>query len=215
VDKPCIALLDGNNHRDKIKPLLGALELILVKKDDIHQLYEESVDSILFQKLSDKDLIINTRKNFPYTPIFLLSNYISEIELIDAYNMGFDGMLKTSYSTERVYAIVENTIKTYQRLLLANIDKPINVQFNTDRNEIIINGTSYSLTPIEMKIILFLKNSPNKLVSKNEIFNHLWDGNCKKNFSLNTHIYNIKKKIPPFRPLIHTKKGLGYIFSLN
>lgn len=215
MDKPCIALLDGNKDRDKIKPLFGALDLITIEKDDIHQLYEKNINSILFQKLKNQDLIKSTRQNFPYTPIFLLSNYISEIELIDAYKMGFDGMLKTSYSTERVCAIVENTIKTYQRLLLANIDKPINVQFNTERNEIIINGTSYSLTPIEMRIILFLKDNSNRLVSKSEIFNYLWAGNNKKNFSLNTHIYNIKKKVPPFRALIHTKKGLGYIFSIG
>ena len=210
-----MALLEAGKDINKINTLLNRIELIPIRNNHFSQLYDYSPDSILFNQLNTIDIIKQTREYFPYTPIFLFADYMSELDLVKAYNIGFDGTLKANYSEERVYAIVTNTIQTYKRLLSANTQSPIDIQINTNRSEIIINGTGYFLTPTEMKIITLLKERSGQVISKEELSLSLWGNSNNRDFTLNTHIYNIKKKIPPLRTLIFTKKGLGYVLTLS
>jgi DNA-binding response OmpR family regulator len=78
-------------------------------------------------------------------------------------------------------------------------------------------GKHIDLTPKEFSLLEYLIRNKNKVVSKAEIAEKIWEGNNAEN-SLNVievYINFLRKKIDKdFEPkLIHTKTGMGYVLK--
>ncbi len=84
---------------------------------------------------------------------------------------------------------------------------------NDDKKNLEIAGNSVALTAQEYKILQLLMKNPEKVYSKNEIYEYAWDDYyIGEDKTVNVHISNLRKKIKKFteREYIETLWGLGF-----
>ncbi len=71
--------------------------------------------------------------------------------------------------------------------------------------------TAISFTSLEFRIFSFLSKQKNKVISRDEIINHIWGGKIYiTDRTVDAHIAHIRKKIQPSRVKIETIFGTGY-----
>lgn len=91
-----------------------------------------------------------------------------------------------------------------------------NLIINTSTREVSINNINIHLSPKEFDIIFFFIKNPNKLLTKQQIFEEVW-GSKFDNFSdkkvVDEHLNKLRKKLhlDNKTKLIHTIYGVGHI----
>ncbi|MDO4542669.1 MAG: response regulator transcription factor [Bacillota bacterium] len=148
-------------------------------------------------------------------PIIFLSSHTENMDIVMAMNMGGDDYLTKPFSLEVVVAKI-------QALLRRAYD------FGSDGDIITVQGLSLDLnsttvsygeeerelTKNEFRLLRLLLINRNKVVSRDELIQALWDNNCfVDDNTLTVNINRLRKKLEAMGApeLIETKKGLGYI----
>jgi DNA-binding response OmpR family regulator len=82
------------------------------------------------------------------------------------------------------------------------------------RHEARVDGNAKRLTPSEFKLVLLLAEQPERVFSRREIMQHLWDSEyVGDQRACDIHISNLRQKLErdPMRPeRIVTVRGIGY-----
>lgn len=69
------------------------------------------------------------------------------------------------------------------------------------------------LTPIEFSILEFFKTNTGKRIDRNEIIESIWKGRQVSLNTFDTHLVNLKKKIPAFAEKLTSVYGGGYCYE--
>ena len=77
------------------------------------------------------------------------------------------------------------------------------------------NGSLVDLSPTEYHILEYLLHHPRKVISKQELLEHLYDYNWEHHSNvIEAHVSNLRKKldsaVPDADPVIETLRGRGY-----
>lgn len=214
-----LVLIDSDENLYKnIVEFLVDYEIIFVKEQDISSIGKVDFDLILISnKTKIKtpfDYLKDIRENWKGRPIFMVVENISENEIIFGYQLGMDGVIKWPCSLGELDAKINSEILKYDRLLNFHQHSLMNFKLNPDLFELELNGTCFKLTPLEFNILNLLKNNVNTLVKKEELLLSFRPELKHPDKTLNTHIYNMKKKIPALEKLIQSKKNIGYTLRL-
>lgn len=87
------------------------------------------------------------------------------------------------------------------------------LRMDTEKHTVSVNGSPLSLTKQEFAILELLMKQPDKIYSKQELYELAWEeyylGEDK---TINVHISNIRKKIKQYseREYIETVWGIGF-----
>lgn len=107
----------------------------------------------------------------------------------------------------------EDNINFQRRLKLRN--------FVIEENHLLTsNGREVYLTTKEYELLFYLATSPDKLFTRENILQHVWDYDYSVDYrTVDTHIMRIREKLDMISPnsssMIRTVWGLGYKFELN
>ena len=158
------------------------------------------------------DLLREIRKTSDMAVIIL-----SALDGIDDRKEGFenkadDYLVKPFFPEEllwRIDAVLRRSkkIKNYEKI---NLGKVI---FDKAKGILIKNGKEIPLTATQFKILAYLANNMNMIVSIDKILDHIWEDPYGYENTLITHIYRIREKLEdnPREPeILITIKGLGY-----
>jgi two-component system OmpR family response regulator len=81
-----------------------------------------------------------------------------------------------------------------------------------------VEGTLVDLSPTEYKLLRFLVMNADRVLTKAQILDHVWEYDFNGDMGIvESYVSYLRKKIDPIssRPLIHTKRGVGYIYKKN
>lgn len=158
------------------------------------------------------DLLKEIRKQSDMAVIIL-----SALDGIDDRKEGFenkadDYLVKPFFSDEllwRIDAVLRRSkkIKNNEKI---NLGKVI---FDKTKGILIKNGKEIPLTATQFKILAYLTDNMNMIVSIDKILDHIWEDPYGYENTLITHIYRIREKLEdnPREPeILITIKGLGY-----
>lgn len=158
------------------------------------------------------DLLKELRKDSDI-PVIILS----ALDGIDDRKEGFknkadDYLVKPFFPDEllwRIDAILRRSkkIKGNQKINLGG------VIFDKDKGILIKNGKEISLTATQFKILSYLCENINMIVSIDRILDHIWENSYGYENTLITHIYRLREKLednPRDPKILITIKGLGY-----
>lgn len=157
------------------------------------------------------------RKNNFGKIIIMLTGQNQAKNKIDAYGFGVSDYLEKPFSIEVLVALLENKIR-----FLESSEKDLKYSFGNivhypNLNLIVKNGKRDVLTNIENKILSFLVNNPDQLISKTLLEENVWGVTYTDNSrTLDMHILRLRKKIennPKWPQNIITLKGKGLIFK--
>lgn len=158
------------------------------------------------------DLLKEVRKTSDIAVIIL-----SALDGIDDRREGFenradDYLVKPFFPDEllwRIDAILRRSkkINSQEKIKLGN------VIFNKSKGILIKNGEEIALTATQFKILAYLSENINKIVSIDRILDNIWEDSYGYENTLITHIYRLREKLednPRDPKILITIKGLGY-----
>ncbi|WP_419868993.1 response regulator transcription factor [Chryseobacterium sp. CT-SW4] len=159
--------------------------------------------------------IIRFKKN--YTPILALSALNSPDDKIKMLDMGADDYLSKPFHFEellsRIKALTRRNKLSYQKenQLLSCGDLVI----DTDLHKVTQNNKEIELSPTEYKLLVFLMENKNKVLSRTQILHNVWGINFDNSTNLvDVYISYVRNKIDETEhKIIHTIKGTGYLIK--
>lgn len=148
-------------------------------------------------------------------PILFISARTSDDDKIIALHIGGDDYVQKPYSLSVLLAKVKVVLKRYgQRMNTEYSDGRLTVDFYA--KQVLVEGKPVKLTALEFKLLSYLIQNKNRTVSKQELFEKIWEDKFTGDGTLNVHIRKIREAIErePGKPeYILTVWGDGYRFS--
>jgi len=164
--------------------------------------------------------MIRNEKNIP---ILMVSAKKEDIDKIRGFGLGADDYITKPFSPSELVARVKAHISRYDRLVGSKEykDDVINIRgLSIDKasRRIYVNGSEVVFTPKEFELLSFLAMNPNRVFTKDELFERIWGMDSFGDIATVTvHVKRIREKIeldtsnPQY---IETVWGAGYRFKV-
>ncbi|MGG2027846.1 response regulator transcription factor [Gottfriedia sp. S16(2024)] len=155
-------------------------------------------------------------------PILIVSAKTEDIDKIRGFGLGADDYIMKPFSPSELIARVKAHLSRYQRLASKNQINEEELQvrgltIQKDSRKVLVNGEEKIFTAKEFNLLSFLASNPNKVFSKELLFDRIWGFETVGDISTVTvHIRKIREKIEvdPSNPnYIETIWGVGYRFK--
>ena len=175
--------------------------------------------AVLDVMLPDMDGFTVTRrlraagKHFPV--LFLTAKDDTEDKVM-GLTVGGDDYVTKPFSLDEVVARIRAVLRRTQPL--QDDDAVIRVddlELDDDAHEVRRGGTVIELSPTEFKLLRYLMLNPNRVLSKAQILDHVWEYDFNGDASIvESYISYLRRKVdidPDAPALIQTKRGVGYV----
>ncbi len=127
-------------------------------------------------------------------PILFISARNTDDDKIIALSIGGDDYIEKPYSLGVILAKVKAVLKRYKKPVFEIYDDGhIKIDFNS--RDVFIDNKEIKLTSLEYKLLSYLVNNPNRLITKNELFDNVWNDKFVSDGTLNVHIRKIRELI--------------------
>lgn len=147
-------------------------------------------------------------------PILFISARGSDDDKIVALSIGGDDYIQKPYSLGVLLAKVKAVLKRYGKVNATEYsDGYLTVNFES--KQVSAGGNIVKLTALEFKLLAYLIERRGKVVSKQELFQNVWEDKFTGDGTLNVHIRRLREaiEIDPTSPkYIVTVWGDGYKF---
>lgn len=153
-------------------------------------------------------------------PIIMISARGEDIDKVRGLGLGLDDYMTKPFSPNELVARVKAHIKRYETLKgtdassLENSIRIRGLEINPKTHQVFIDGSEVILTVKEFELLQLLAGSPNKVFTKEEIFQKVWGFEADQDIpTITVHIRRIREKIEkdPSEPeYVKTIWGVGY-----
>ena len=215
---------DDKKLRDELKIFLErhGYEVFLLEKFDnsIEDILGYKADLILLDinlPNADGEYICREIRKVSNIPIIIVTSRDSELDELLSINNGADQYITKPYNIQILLAKIERLLK---RSYSGNVsqDKIDCGKFilNLSKSTIEKDGKIVELTKNEFKILHYLVLNKEKIVSRNEIMDYLWESeNFIDDNTLTVNIKRLRNKLEELglNNVIETKRGQGYILK--
>ncbi|MDD4583986.1 MAG: response regulator transcription factor [Eubacteriales bacterium] len=157
------------------------------------------------------------------TPMIILSAKKDDIDKVRGLGLGADDYMTKPFSPNELMARVKSHIARYERLTGDNknenrVLKIRGLEIDKDGRRVFVNGEEKMIPAKEYDLLLFLAENPNRVFSKEYLFDRIWGMDALGDISTVTvHISRIREKIElnmDSVQYIETVWGVGYRFKV-
>ena len=148
-------------------------------------------------------------------PILFISARNTDDDKIIALTIGGDDYIEKPYSLGVLLAKVKATLKRFKKDENTSYNDG-NLKVDYTNKKVYVKDKEVKLTSIEYKLLTYLIDNKKRLVTKDEIFDKVWNDKFTLDGTLNVHIRKIREQIEedPNNPkYITTVWKEGYIFD--
>ncbi|HNX63886.1 MAG TPA: response regulator transcription factor [Oscillospiraceae bacterium] len=164
------------------------------------------------------ELCKNLRKTTDI-PILFISARTSDDDILTALNIGGDDYITKPYSLNVLLAKVKAVLKRCDNNKASIQATPINsIELDHNFRQVIVDNKPVKLKNMEYKLLRYLFENSNKIITKDELFNNVWQDKFIEDGTLTVHIRRLRQiieKDPDNPKYIKTVWGIGYIFEAN
>ena len=190
------------------------LEIAKTKKEAMQKLERGKFDCILLDiTLPDGNgfEICKEIKDITKTPIIFLTAKDEEKDVVKGLELGAEDYIIKPFRNMELISRIKNVLRRNFRE--DNFLVCQNIKIDTKIGKVYLGEQEIALTKLEYKILLNIFNNQNKLITREEILNDIWDiaGNFVNDNTLTVYIKRIREKIGDKEgKIIETVRGLGY-----
>ncbi len=157
------------------------------------------------------------------TPILMVSAKKEDIDKIRGLGLGADDFMTKPFSPSELVARVKAHISRFERLTQGDQIKSHKIEIrglsmDKSSRRAFINEKEVILTTKEFDLLVYLAANPNKVFTKEELFEKIWGIDSQGDIpTVTVHIRKIREKIEidPSNPqYIETIWGVGYRFEV-
>ncbi len=154
-----------------------------------------------------KDLLLNLPSSSRGTKFLIMTAHAQKCMAIECLNLGVHGFIEKPFSKKNFLEFLNSHFPTESWLPVLSIE--LCPRMRTAK----IKDRVYSLTDTEFYILDHFMRNENKWISRNQIISDLWGASSISRNAFDTHLFNLKNKVPFLKDAITNLRGRGYIFD--
>ena len=146
-------------------------------------------------------------------PVLILTARDAWHEKVEGFKAGADDYLAKPFHTAELIARLQAVLRrSSQRphgpLQVAGVE----LDEAGQQARLVATGVSFDLTAIEFRLLRYLMLHPNRILSKTQLTEHVYDFDTERDSNvLEVYINRLRRKLGP--SLISTRRGQGYLFG--
>ncbi len=164
------------------------------------------------------DVIRRLRGGGARIPVVFLTARDATEDKIRGLTLGGDDYVTKPFSLEeviaRIRAVLRRTrgdgVEPTPRLTFADLE------LDEESHEVWRAGEQIQLSPTEFKLLRYFMSNSNRVLSKMQILDHVWDYDFRGDTGIvESYVSVLRRKVDTKEPrLIHTLRGVGYVLRL-
>lgn len=182
---------------------------------------------IMLPDLDGFQVLKRLREREPQIPVLFLTAKDDLQDKIQGLNAGGDDYVTKPFSLEEVITRIQVILRRTNPVAEeSSIIRYRDLELDEDTYEVRRAGREVELSPTEFKLLRYLMVNAERVVSKVQILDHVWDYDWIGEASIvESYISYLRRKIDSAEalgitdpaeaealiPLIHTKRGIGYV----
>jgi len=209
INKMLAELLSRNNY-ESVSAFSGTEALLLLSRETFSLIL---LDLMLPGK-TGAEVLAEIRKSGVNTPVIALTALSDKESVVKTLKLGADDYITKPFDNAELLARIEVRIRNIRgNKEAAKTLKFKNIELDPERFDGFISGNALGLSKREFAILKLLIENPNKVFTKNNIYESVWGGEfLGDDNTVNVHISKIRAKIAKFREgeFIETVWGIGF-----
>lgn len=184
--------------------------------DLIHQKnYDVCIIDWMMPKLNGIELVKQIRQESYDAILFMLTAKDEEEDIVEAFEAGVDDYMRKPFSSRELILRVNAHLK---RLKQESSQSRIIGDCILDLNKrtCLLNNEPIFLTKVEFDLILYFIDNKNKVLSRDDILNELWnfdyDGDTR---IVDVHVFKLKSKVKSKLFEFKSIRGVGYSLEVH
>ncbi|MDR0195305.1 MAG: response regulator transcription factor [Myroides sp.] len=192
----------------------------LGKKLALQKPYDLIITDVILPKINGIDLCKEIKTTHPHIPIIMLTALGTTDDKVEGFDAGADDYLVKPFELRELYVRIRALLKRFEHIQSAEVSTLKYADLEIDLKEKVFkrSGQEIHLTPKEFNLMQYMMENPERVLSRTEISEKVWDTHFDTgtNF-IDVYINYLRKKIEtdPANKLIHTKSGMGFILKSN
>lgn len=182
---------------------------------------------IMLPDFDGYEVLRRMRERDPDVPVLFLTAMDGLEDKIHGLNAGGDDYVTKPFSLEEVVTRIRVILRRTNPIQdESTILRYRDLELNEDTYEVRRAGREIELSPTEYKLLRYLMVNAERVVSKVQILDHVWDYDWIGEASIvESYISYLRRKVDSaevlgitdpveaenLEPLIHTKRGIGYV----
>ncbi len=140
-----------------------------------------------------------------HIPTIFLTAKDDEDDIVKGLELGADDYITKPFSTKELVARINKIFKKKNSIIQVK-----NIKFDLDRMVVYRDNNILQFTSLELKILHLLFFNINKVVTRNDIIDKIWEwtGNDVNDNTVTVYLKRIREKL--ITDIIITIKGVGY-----
>lgn len=187
-----------------------ALEAARVQPPDL------AVLDVMLPDMDGFTLTRRLRASGAHFPVLFLTARDDVDDKVAGLSAGGDDYVTKPFSLDEVVARIRAVLRRTRPLdddsSVVRID---DLELDDDAHEVRLGSDVIELSPTEFRLLRLLMMNPNRVLSKAQILDHVWDYDFNGDPSIvESYISYLRRKIdtdPSVVPRIQTKRGIGYM----
>lgn len=177
--------------------------------------YQLIISDIIIPGINGLELCKYLRAEGIQTPILMLTALSTTDDKLVGFEAGADDYLAKPFDFKEFLARVKALIKrSNQTLIEAQVLKFADLELDLTSKIVIRSGQKINLTAKEFQLMEYFLRNQEKVISKAEIAENIWEVEDEGSSNLiEVYVNYLRKKVDKGFPskLIHTQFGMGYI----
>jgi two-component system, OmpR family, response regulator CpxR len=150
-------------------------------------------------------------------PVIMLTARTAEADRITGLDAGADDYLPKPFGPDELLARIRAVLRRSGRV--SNSGEMIEaggIKLITKARDVVCEGSALAVTTVEYDILEYLVRAAGRIVSRDELTAALYRRQATPfDRALDMHISNLRKKLGRHGSLIHTVRGVGYLFRTS
>ena len=161
------------------------------------------------------------RERGQFVPVLFLTARDDTADKVQGLTVGGDDYVTKPFSLEEVVARIRAVLRRTQHVDdESNVLRYADLELDDDSHEVRRAGRPVDLSPTEFKLLRYLMLNAGRVLSKSQILDHVWQYDWGGDANIvESYISYLRRKVDqlddadgrPLPPLIHTKRGVGYL----
>ena len=162
---------------------------------------------------SGLDLCQQLRKKYP-TPIIFLTASDAETNVVMGLDLGADDYITKPFRLRELIGRIKAVLRRYEGQVSSSIEFG-DIVIQVQSAKVYKNNHEIILTPMEYRLLLFLAQSPNQIISREQLVSSLWENGSDfvNDNTLSVYMRRLREKIETKTSdprYIETIRGVGY-----
>ena len=146
-------------------------------------------------------------------PVIFLTARDEETHVVLGLDMGADDYIIKPFRIRELISRINSVLRRYDKNMVNSRIVYQDIIIDTKKAKVYQNNQEIIFTSLEYKILLMLFTNQNKLITRDQLLDKIWDiaGNFVNDNTLTVYIKRIREKIGDKQGnIIQTVRGIGY-----